>query len=179
MSVIQMNTTNGVVVRDVLLDQSNYAEFRDFIKRKMEEEKIEDKSVEICFRVVKTVEMVEFSTPARKKVALEEEETRQLAAIEENFVKINKTRVDLYATMPEGTPTQILEKTKVEGKLADDRKIHAELLLKGFTAIGNLLWKYIAPEMQATLNAATHNLWSSKCEIGAWDKMGRAALWHG
>ena len=103
MSVIQMNTTNGVVVRDVLLDQSNYAEFRDFIKRKMEEEKIEDKSVEICFRVVKTVEMVEFTTPARKNAALEEEEERQLTAIEENFVRINKTRVDLYEAMPDGT----------------------------------------------------------------------------
>ena len=77
MSVNQMNTTNGVLVRDVLLDQSNNAEFRDFIKRKMEEEKIEDKSVEICFRVVKTVEMVEFSTPARKKAALDAEEARQ------------------------------------------------------------------------------------------------------
>ena len=103
MSVNLMNTTNGVVVRDVLLDQSNYAEFRDFIKTKMEEDKVEDVSVEICFRVVKTVEMVEFTTPARKNAALEEEEERQLTAIEENFVRINKTRVDLYETMPDGT----------------------------------------------------------------------------
>ena len=69
----------------------------------MEEDKVEDVSVEICFRVVKTVEMVEFTTPARNKAALEEEEERQLTAIEENFVRINKTRVDLYEAMPDGT----------------------------------------------------------------------------
>ena len=56
MSVNQMNTTNGVVVREVLLDQSNYARFRDFLKTKMVDEKIEDEAVEICFRVVKTVD---------------------------------------------------------------------------------------------------------------------------
>ena len=42
MSVNQMNTTNGVVVGDVLLDQSNYASFRDFLKTKMVDEKVED-----------------------------------------------------------------------------------------------------------------------------------------
>ena len=137
----------------------------------MEEDKVEDVSVEICFRVVKTVEMVEFTTPARNKAALEEEEERQLTAIEENFVRINKTRVDLYEAMPDGTATQALEKNKVESKLAEDRKTHLERVKKGFTTIGNLLRRCIAPEMQATLNAATHNLWSSKCGIGTWDKM--------
>ena len=46
-----------------------------------------------------------------------------------------------------------------------------ERVKKGFIMISNLLRRYIAPEMQATLNAATHNLWSSKCGIGTWDKM--------
>ena len=143
MSVNLMNTTNGVVVRDVLLDQSNYAEFRDFIKTKMEEDKVEDVSVEICFRVVKTVEMVEFSTPARKKAALEAEEARQLAEMEVSFVKLNKAQVDLVASFPDGTPTQVLEKSKHESKLADSRKTHSELVKKGFTMIeGNPHLKY-------------------------------------
>jgi hypothetical protein len=79
--------------------------------------------------------------------------------------------VDLVASLPDGTPTQVLEKSKHESKLADSRKTHSELVKKGFTMIGNLLRKYIAPEMQATLNAATYDLWSSKCGIGTWDKM--------
>ena len=78
MSANQMNTTNGVVVREVLLDQSNYARFRDFLKTKMVDEKIEDEAVEICFRVVKTVEMVEFTTPAGKKKA----DTKAIARLE-------------------------------------------------------------------------------------------------
>ena len=171
MSVNLMNTTNGVVAREVLLGQGNYTEFRDFLKTKMEDDKIEDEAVEICFRVVKTVEMVEFTTPARKKTVLEAEEARQLAAIEENFVKINKTRVDIHEAMPDGTPTQMLEKNKVESKLAEDRKTHSELVKKGFTAIGNLLRRYIAPEMQATLNAGTNGLWNEKCCIATWEKM--------
>jgi len=171
MSVSQMNTTNGVVERDVLLDQSNYARFRDFFKTKMVDEKVEDEAVEICFRVAKTVEMVEFTTPAGKEKVVEDEEARQIKAIEKNFVKANKNRVDLYANMPEGTPTQILEKSKMEGKLADDRKKHSLGIKEGFTMIGNLLRKYIAPEMQATLNAATYDLWNAKCGEGTWDKM--------
>ena len=162
MSVSQMNTTEGVVERDVLLDQSNYARFRDFLKTKMVDEKVEDEAVEICFRVAKTVEMVEFTTPAGKEKVVEDEEARQ---------KANKNRVDLYANMPEGTPTHILEKSKVEGKLADDRKKHSLGIKEGFTMIGNLLRKYIAPEMQATLNAATYDLWNAKCGEGTWDKM--------
>ena len=65
----------------------------------------------------------------------------------------------------------MLEKSKHESKLADSRKTHSELVKKGFTMIGNLLRRYIATEMQATLNAATYDLWSSKCGIGTWDKM--------
>jgi hypothetical protein len=61
------------------------------LKTKMVDDKIEDEAVEICFRVVKTVEMVEFTTPAGKKKVVEAEEARQIEAIEENFVKANKT----------------------------------------------------------------------------------------
>jgi hypothetical protein len=123
----------------------------------MEEEKIEDEAAEICFRVVKTVEMVEFTTPARKKAALEAEEARQLAEIEKNFVKANETRVDMNEALPDGTPSQQIEKNKVESKVADDRKIYLDLVKKGFTAIDNLLTaicnllrRYISTEMLAT-----------------------------
>jgi hypothetical protein len=51
--------------------------------------------------------MVEFTTPAEKKKAVEAEEERQITAIEESFVKANKIRVDSYATMADGTPTEI------------------------------------------------------------------------
>ena len=46
--------------------------------------------------------------------------------------------------MPDGTPTQILEKSKVEGRLADDRKKHKIGIQEGFAMIGNLLRRYIA-----------------------------------
>ena len=80
------------------MNQGNYTEFRDFIKTKMEEDKVEDEAVEICFRVARTVEMVEFTTPARKKTALE---------AEENFVKATQTRVDMADGLPNGTPPQV------------------------------------------------------------------------
>ena len=64
----------------------------------------------------------------------------------------------------------------IESKLADSRMLHRELVNKGFTAIGNLLRKYISTEMIATLNAATFGLWSSKCGVGTWEKMAGCTL---
>ena len=49
----------------------------------------------VLVRVSKAVEMVEFTTAVRKKAALE---ARQLAEIEESFVKLNKTQVDLVGS---------------------------------------------------------------------------------